>query len=312
MTSVERIFVAGGSGLVGGALVRRFSADTSRTVLAPTRSELDLSKSQDVADFLNDHRPDAVILAAALVGGIGANQSKPVEFLTENLTIQNNVMLGALGAEVKTVMFLGSSCVYPRNCSQPMRESYYMTGPLEPTNESYAVAKIAGIRLAEALKQQYGLRVHLPMPSNIYGPGDHFDIEKSHVLSALVMRFEEARRKQNAHVTLWGTGVARREFLHCDDLAYACQFILDRDEDLGIINIGTGTDISIADLASLIASEVGFEGEIKWDHTKSDGMPRKLMDVDRMTQMGWTAKIQLHVGIRQMVLEYCQLVPEYE
>lgn len=309
MRSIERIFIAGGTGLVGGALVRRFSANSRCTVLAPTRADVDLSEGSHVDAFLLEHKPDTVILAAALVGGIGANQARPVEFLTENLAIQNNVMLGALRAGVKRIMFLGSSCIYPRECPQPMREDFYMTGPLEPTNESYAIAKITGIRLAEALAQEYGLRVYLPMPSNIYGPGDHFDPEKSHVLSALVMKFEEARRRGDSHVTLWGTGVAKREFLHCDDLADACEFLLNQQDDLGIINVGAGTDISISDLALLVADEVGFQGEIEWDETKPDGMPRKLMNIDRMTEMGWEAKVPLRAGVQQVIAEYRQLFP---
>lgn len=304
MLSHERIFIAGGSGLVGGALLRRLESDSSREVLAPTRADLDLSVARDVDAFFRESKPDTVILAAALVGGIRANQARPVEFLTENLVIQNNVMLAAHQAGVTSIMFLGSSCIYPRECPQPMREDYFMTGPLEPTNESYAVAKIAGIRLAEALKQQFGLKVFLPMPANIYGPGDHFNLERSHVLSALVMRFEQARRGESSQVTLWGSGKARREFLHCDDLADACAFLLDRDEDLGIINVGSGTDISIANLAALIAAEVGYEGEIRWDHTKPDGMPRKLLNVERMNSLGWKPTIPLEEGIRGVITEY--------
>lgn len=310
MSSSQRVLIAGGSGLVGGAILRRLVIDPSWEVLAPTRTELDLSVASEVDAYLLDRRPNTVILAAALVGGIGANQARPVEFLTENLAIQNNVMLGARKAGVTSIMFLGSSCIYPRDCPQPMREEYFMTGPLEPTNESYAVAKIAGIRLAEALKQQFGLKTFLPMPSNIYGPGDHFDPEKSHVLSALVMRLEEARRRQSDHVTLWGTGLARREFLHCDDLADACALLLDRDEDLGIVNIGAGTDISIADLAALIAAEVGYEGVIRWDHTKPDGMPRKLMNVDRMNDLGWRPRIPLEQGVRSVIEEYRRKFPQ--
>lgn len=310
MSSSQRVLIAGGSGLVGGAILRRLVTDPSWEVLAPTRTELDLSVASEVDAYLLDRRPNTVILAAALVGGIGANQARPVEFLTENLAIQNNVMLGAHKAGVTSIMFLGSSCIYPRDCPQPMREEYFMTGPLEPTNESYAVAKIAGIRLAEALKQQFGLKTFLPMPSNIYGPGDHFDPKKSHVLSALVMRLEEARRRQSDHVTLWGTGVARREFLHCDDLADACALLLDRDEDLGIVNIGAGTDISIADLAALIAAEVGYEGVIRWDHTKPDGMPRKLMNVDKMKDLGWRPRIPLELGVRSVIDEYRWKFPQ--
>lgn len=309
MTAKEKIFVAGGTGLVGGAILRRLKAFSDHTVLAPTRRELDLSDRNLVTQYMFDQRPGIVILAAALVGGIAANRQHPVEFLTENLVIQNNVMLAAQQAGANNLMFLGSSCIYPRECPQPMREAFYMTGPLEPTNESYAVAKIAGIRLAEALREQHGMRVYLPMPSNIYGPGDHFDPEKSHVLSALVMRLENSRRKGLDSVELWGTGSARREFLHCDDLADACLFLLERPEDLGIINIGSGTDISIFDLAHLVAGRVGFQGEIRWDSTKPDGMPRKLLDVTRMSQLGWSARVQLVDGVDQVIDEYRRLFP---
>ena len=301
--------MAGSTGLVGGALVRRLSRLPNYTVLTPTRRDVDLSNQDLVAQYMNDQRPEIVIVAAALVGGIAANRKYPVDFLTVNLTIQNNVMLAAQRSGVKRLMFLGSSCIYPRDCPQPIREDYYMTGPLEPTNESYAVAKIAGIRLAEALRDQYGMKILLPMPSNIYGPGDHFDHEKSHVLSALVMRLENARREHLKAVQLWGTGSARREFLHCDDLADACLFLLQRHEDLGIINVGSGTDISIYDLAYLVADRVGFSGEILWDTTKPDGMPRKLLDVSRMSQLGWSAKTPLAEGIDEVILEYRRLVP---
>jgi len=310
MSESGRVFIAGGTGLVGGAIRRRLSDNPSREVLAPTRSELDLQDAAGVREYLADEKPDSVILAAARVGGIGANRAHPVEFLTENLVIQNNVMLGAQAAGVKELMFLGSSCIYPRECRQPMRESDYMTGPLEPTNESYAVAKIAGIRLAEALSDQHGMRVLLPMPCNVYGPGDHFDPDKSHVLSALVTRFENARRQDAPEVALWGTGVARREFIHCDDLADACDFLLRLEDDLGIVNVGSGTDVTIAELAGMIAEIVGYEGQILWDSTKPDGMSRKLLDVQRLADRGWVAQIPLSAGIAQVVDEYRTLHAE--
>jgi GDP-L-fucose synthase len=310
VTSTKKVFVAGGSGLVGGAIVRRLERNPAIETLAPPRSLIDLRDRVRLQDFLRDVKPETVVLAAARVGGIGANKSHPVEFLIENLEIQNNVMLSARAAGVQKLMFLGSSCIYPRDCRQPMRESDFMTGPLEPTNESYAVAKIAGIRLAEALREQSGMEILLPMPCNVYGTGDHFDPENSHVLSALVMRMENARRKQDDEVTLWGTGVARREFIHCDDLADACAFLLNTDKPLGIVNIGSGKDISIVNLATVIAGKVGFEGNIVWDSSKPDGMPRKLLDVSQMSQLGWVASKSLDDGISETVEEYRDLFPE--
>lgn len=304
MSKGQRIWVAGGSGLVGSAIVRRLSTEDDLEVLAPTRSELDLFDRTAVDRFLTENRPDTIILAAAKVGGIGANMAQPVAFLTENLAIQDNVMSGAADHDVGTIMFLGSSCIYPRDCLQPMREEYYMTGALEPTNESYAVAKIAGMRLAQALNHEKGIRVLLPLPCNVYGPGDHFDAEKSHVLSALVMKFEEARRQGKPRVTLWGTGSASREFIHCDDLADACLFLLDLEKDLGLVNVGTGIDQSIAELAGVVASQVGFKGSVEWDVTKPDGMPRKVLDVSRMTAEGWIAPTSLTEGIDSVIADY--------
>lgn len=305
----ESVLIAGGTGLVGGALVRRLKDEPNFNVVAPMRAELNLLDSNSVASYLRKLRPETVVLAAALVGGIGANRAHPVAFLTDNLAIQNNVMMAAHAAGVRKLMFLGSSCIYPRDSQQPMREEFFMTGRLEPTNESYAVAKIAGIRLAEALRDEFGIRVFLPMPSNIYGPGDHFDPEKSHVLSSLVARFENARRNDENEVELWGTGSAKREFTHCDDVADACLFLLNLEEDLGIVNVGSGEDISILDLANLVKAAVGFEGSIVWDHSKPDGMPRKLLDVSRLNSRGWFTKIPLEQGIQQVVNEYRSTFP---
>lgn len=273
-------------------------------VLAPTRSELDLFDARAVERFVAENRPETVVLAAAKVGGIAANMASPVAFLRENLLIQENVMFTAASSGVQTIMFLGSSCIYPRECDQPMRESYYMTGPLEPTNESYAVAKMAGMRLAQALAAESGVRVILPLPCNVYGPGDHFDPVNSHVLSALVAKFETARRDESPSVSLWGTGSARREFIHCDDLADACLFLLDLERDLGLVNVGTGTDQSIADLASLVSERIGYAGRIEWDTTKPDGMPRKVLDVSRMTEAGWRATTELSEGIDSVIDDY--------
>ena len=306
----ERIWVAGGTGLVGSAIVRRLGHEPGLTLLAPSRQELDLFELEAVATFIQANRPDTVILAAAKVGGIGANMAQPVAFLTENLAIQHNVMTSSVAGGVSTIMFLGSSCIYPRECAQPMREQYYLTGALEPTNESYAVAKIAGMRLAQALHAEHGTRILLPLPCNVYGQGDHFDPEKSHVLSALVIKFETARRTNQPSVTLWGTGSAFREFIHCDDLADACLFLLDLDADMGLINVGTGTDQSIADLAALVAARVGFSGTIEWDTTKPDGMPRKVLDVSRLTAAGWQPKVELANGIDSVIAEYRSLFPE--
>ena len=302
--------MAGASGLVGGAISRRLELESGLAVLTPSRSEVDLFDREGVHRFLAENRPDTVILAAAKVGGIGANMAEPVAFLTENLAIQDNVMRAAVEHGVSTIMFLGSSCIYPRECPQPMREEYYMTGALEPTNESYAVAKIAGMRLAQALHQEMGVRVLLPLPCNVYGPGDHFDPANSHVLSALVMKFENARRNGDTSVTMWGSGSARREFIHCDDLADACLFLLRLDKDLGLINVGTGTDQSIAELATLVAEHVGYEGTKEWDHTKPDGMPRKVLDVSRLTAEGWIAQTKLEDGIDSVIAEYRSKFPE--
>lgn len=310
MARIGRVLVTGSGGLVGGAVSRRLRQLDGAEVLAPPRSELDLQDRHAVEKYMSDMRPDTVVLAAAKVGGIEANRSHPVAFLVENLEIQNNVMTCAADAGVSTLMFLGSSCIYPRECRQPMRESDFMTGPLEPTNESYAVAKIAGIRLAQALQQEQGIRVVLPMPSNVYGPGDHFELDRSHVLSALVRRFEDARREKAESVTLWGSGGALREFLHVDDLAHACLFLLGVEDDLGIVNVGSGTEISIAELAEMTARLVGYDGRLEWDLSRPDGMPRKLMDVSRMKALGWEAQIGLESGIAGVVRDYRARYPQ--
>jgi len=309
LSSHSKIYIAGHLGLVGAALTRCFLSNGFDNLLLRTRAEIDLTSREAVWRHFDATRPEYVILAAAKVGGIAANMAAPVEFLVENLEIQSNVLLACQHFQVTKTIFLGSSCIYPRESPQPMREDYFMRGPLEPTNESYAVAKIVGIRLAQSLRQQYGLDVICPMPCNVYGPGDHFEFERSHVISALVRRFVEAKRGKATRVTLWGTGGARRELLHVVDLADACLFLLRNYSLPDIINVGTGEDITIHDLAEAIAKIVGYVGKIEMDLTKPDGMPRKLLDVRKLLALGWRHKIGLKEGIRTVVADFEQRYP---
>ena len=309
LASHSRIYVAGHRGLVGAALVRYFKRNGLDNLLLRSRAELDLRSREAVESFFETTRPEYVIVAAAKVGGIAANMATPVDFLVENLEIQNNVLLACQHFQVTKTIFLGSSCIYPREAPQPMREDYFMHGPLEPTNESYAVAKIAGIRLAQSLRQQYGLDVICPLPCNVYGPGDHFEFERSHVVSALVRRFVEAKRNNAPSVTLWGTGSARRELLHVDDLADACLFLFRNYDSSDIINVGSGEDTTIRDLAEVIARIVGYAGKLEWDLSKPDGMPRKLLDVSKLHALGWRHKIGLEEGIRTVVADFEQHYP---
>lgn len=296
-------YVAGHRGLVGSAILRKLAALGFTNVLTRDRRELDLTDRDSVRRFLAAHRPEFVFLCAARVGGIAANIAEPVPFLLDNLAIQNNVLEACAAFGVTKTMFLGSSCVYPRQAPQPIRESSFMTGPLEPTNESYAVAKIAGIRLAAALHAQYGLRIVCPMPCNVYGPNDHFEFERSHVVSALVRRFVEAADAGAAEVVLWGTGSARREFMHADDLADACLFLMERHDSPELINVGTGVDQTIRELAELIAAAVGYRGRMSWDASRPDGMPRKLLDVSRINALGWRSRIDLASGLPGVIDE---------
>jgi GDP-L-fucose synthase len=302
-----RTYVAGHRGMVGGAILRRLQAQGVDTITR-THAELDLTSQAAVAAFMAAERPDAVILAAAKVGGIHANNTYPAEFIYENLMIQSNVIHQAFAHGVRRLLFLGSSCIYPRMAQQPMREDALLTGTLEPTNEPYAIAKIAGIKLCESYNRQYGTDYRSVMPTNLYGPGDNFHPANSHVLPALLRRFHEAAREGHDRVTIWGTGTPMREFLHVDDMAEASLFVLDlpretyvanTDPMLSHINVGTGTDVTIRDLAVLIAEVTGFTGQIDFDTTKPDGTPRKLMDVSRLAAMGWTAKTGLRDGIAQ-------------
>jgi len=303
----ERIYIAGHCGLVGRALVKRFKMDLKYEVIVATRGEVDLLNRDRTFEYLAENRPDTIVISAARVGGIAANMANPVQFLTENLDIQNNLMLGAVSSGVKTIVMLGSSCIYPRLTSQPILESSFMTGLLEPTNESYAVAKIAGIRLAQSINQEHGIRVVLPMPCNVYGPGDHFDLENSHVLSALVKRFTDATQESKESLELWGTGTARREFIYSDDLADACHYLLGNWHSNEIINVGSGIDFSIKELAEKIANLLNFRGRISWDATKPDGMPRKLLDTTRLSSIGWTSTTSLDDGLKVLINEYQQI-----
>jgi GDP-L-fucose synthase len=291
------IFIAGHRGLVGGAILRACASRPGLRPITRTRQELDLTDTAAVQAFFQQERPDYVVLAAAKVGGIHANRTYPVDFLLENLRIQNNVIPAAHASGVKKLLFLGSSCIYPKFAPQPISEDSLLTGPLEPTNDAYALAKIAGIRLCQAYRQQYGASFICAMPTNLYGPGDNFHPQHSHVLPALIRKFHEAKVRGDAAVTLWGTGTPRREFLHCDDLAEACLLLLEIYDSPELINVGCGEDITIADLANLVKAATGFDGAIHWDTSMPDGTPRKLLDVRRIYALGWRPKISLAEGI---------------
>ena len=310
LSSHSRIYIAGHRGLVGASLLRHFTDNGFDNIIVRSRNELDLTSRKEVWNFFRQEHPEYVILAAAKVGGIAANMAAPVDFLLQNLDIQNNVLTACLEFAVKKTMFLGTSCIYPREAPQPMSEDCFMHGPVEPTNESYAIAKIAGIRLAQALQQQYGLNVINPMPCNVYGPGDHFEFERSHVVSALVRRFIEAKRNKFPIVTLWGTGNACRELLHVDDLADACMFLLKNYDLPEIINVGSGQDLTIRKLAETIATIVDYTGKLEWDLSKPDGMPKKLLDVSRLNTLGWRYKIGLTTGIQSVVTDFEQRYPQ--
>jgi len=300
----SKIFIAGHNGMVGSAICRLFALKGYKNLITLGQKELDLRIQADVLNFFNNYKPDCVLLAAAKVGGIQANINSPAEFLYDNLMIQNNIINASWLHGVKRLIFLGSSCIYPKECRQPMREEYLLTGPLEPTNEGYAIAKIAGLKLSAFYKKQYGFNAISLMPCNLYGPNDSFDLQHSHVLSALVKRFADAVSEQSGSITLWGTGIARREFMHVDDIARAIEFFLNKNSDYEFINIGWGEDISIKELATVIAQKTGFKGTINWDSSKPDGMLRKCMDVGRMKSLGFKPAIKLQTGIDQMIEIY--------
>lgn len=294
---MKKIFIAGHRGLVGSAIGRLFSTLPDWELLVRTRQEVNLANAAATLEFLKSEKPDVIVDAAAKVGGIKANRDFPVDFLLENLKIQNSLIEGAFHAGVEKFVFLGSSCIYPKHAEQPIREEALLTGSLEPTNDAYAIAKIAGIRLCQAYRQQYGWDAISLMPTNLYGPGDNFDPETSHVLPGLLHKFHQAKVEGKPSVTLWGTGSPRREFLHSDDLARAVLHCVENYSAPEILNIGTGTDVTIRELAELIQSVTGFTGELVWDTSMPDGTPRKLLDVGQVKKLGWEAKISLPEGI---------------
>jgi GDP-L-fucose synthase len=309
MNNNDKIYVAGHAGMVGSAILRKLQAEGFDNFALRRSSELDLRNQAAVDTFFRQEKPEYVFLAAAKVGGILANDTYRAEFLYDNLMIEANVIHAAWQHGVRKLLFLGSSCIYPKLAPQPLREEYLLTGPLEPTNEPYAVAKIAGIKLCDAYRAQYGCSFISAMPTNLYGPNDNYHPENSHVLPALLRKFHEAKRDGLPFVTLWGTGTPRREFLHVDDLADACYFLMQHYDEPGLVNVGVGTDISILELAQIVQRTVGYTGEIRHDRSKPDGTPRKLMDVEKLTAMGWQATIGLEEGMRAVYQEYQEKHP---
>ena len=309
MEKNAKIYVAGHAGLAGSALVRKLSALGYDNIISRRHTELDLTRQEAVEDFFSNEKPEYVILAAAKVGGIVANNTYPAEFIRDNLAIQTNVIHSAWNNNAKRLIFLGSSCIYPRDCPQPMRESHLLTGPLEPTNEPYAIAKIAGIKMCQSYNRQYGTQFFAVMPTNLYGPNDNFDLETSHVLPALIRKFHEAKQTAAPSVTVWGSGKPRREFLHADDFADACIHILNlsgatfrsliKTSETPLINIGCGKDTTIHGLAEMIQEITGYSGEITFDTSRPDGTPQKLLDVTRLRDLGWSYNISLNDGIKQ-------------
>ena len=306
MNKQDKIYIAGHRGMVGSAIVRRLQKDGFTNIVTRTSKELDLKEQQAVRDFFAKERPDHVVLAAAKVGGIHANNVYRAQFLYENLMIESNVIHSAHENGVQKLLFLGSSCIYPKMAPQPLKEESLLTGLLEQTNEPYAIAKIAGIKLAESYRRQYGCNYISAMPTNLYGPNDNYDLNNSHVLPALIRKFHTAKINNAASVEVWGTGSPMREFLHVDDLADACFFLLQNYDEEMFVNIGTGEDLTIKALAEMIKEIVGFEGELKWNTEKPDGTPRKLMDVSRLHNLGWKHRIELREGITSVYAEFAK------
>jgi GDP-L-fucose synthase len=300
------IYVAGHGGLVGSAIVRLLRSKGFENLILRPRAELDLTRADAVDVFFRAERPEYVFLAAARVGGILANSTYPVEFLRENLLIQLNVLHAAAAVGVRRLLFLGSSCIYPKHAPQPMKEEHLLTGPLEPTNEPYAIAKIAGIKLCQAYATQQGADFVSVMPTNLYGPGDNFDLATSHVLPALIRKFHEAKIEARPEVEIWGTGAPQREFMHVDDMADACVFVMGHPSPPSLVNVGVGEDISIRQLAEIIGQVVGYQGSLIFDKTKPDGTPRKLLDVSKLAELGWSANISLRSGIEATYTWYCE------
>lgn len=304
MQQPDKVYIAGHRGMVGSAIKRKLESEGFSNIVTRTSKELDLREQQAVSDFFAKEKPAYVFLAAAKVGGIMANNTYRGEFLYDNLMIQNNVINASHTNNVKKLMFLGSSCIYPKMAPQPLKEEYLLTGPLEETNEPYAIAKIAGIKLCDAYRSQYGRNYISVMPTNLYGPNDNYDLNNSHVLPALIRKFHEAKEADQPEVVMWGTGTPRREFLHADDLADACYFLMQNYNEPGLINIGVGEDITIGDLAQLVKEITGYKGEISNDLSKPDGTPRKLMDVSKLHALGWKAQIGLKEGIEAVYKEF--------
>lgn len=304
MNKSDKVYIAGHRGMVGSAITRKLKAEGFTNLLLRTSAELDLRNQQAVYEFFAQEKPDYVFLAAAKVGGIQANNVYRADFIYENIMIQSNVIHAAYVQGVKKLMFLGSSCIYPKLAPQPLKEEYLLTGLLEPTNEPYAIAKIAGIKMCDAYRAQYGCNFISVMPTNLYGPNDNYDLNNSHVLPALIRKFHEAKVKNEPAVVMWGTGSPRREFLHADDLADACYFLMQQYNEEGLVNVGVGEDVTIKELALIIKDIVGYKGAIQHDLSKPDGTPRKLMDVTKLHNMGWKAKIELREGIKKVYREF--------
>jgi len=306
MNKQDKIYIAGHRGMAGSAIVRKLTEEGYQNLLMRTSAELDLRNQQKTLEFLEKEKPDYVFLAAAKVGGIVANNTYRAEFIYDNICIQNNVIHGAYLAQTKKLLFLGSSCIYPRMAPQPIKEEYLLTGPLEYTNEPYAIAKIAGIKMCDAYRDQYGCNFISVMPTNLYGPNDNYDLKTSHVIAALLRKIHEAKVNNQSSVTLWGTGEPRREFLHVDDLADASVFLMKNYNEQGLMNVGTGKDLTINELAAVIKNVVGYTGKIEHDTSKPDGTPRKLLDISKLSALGWIAKINLEDGLRKVYKQYVQ------
>ena len=310
LCKTSKIYVAGHKGMVGSALVRHLQSKGYSNIIARTRVELDLLDQKAVHDFLKCEQPDYIFMAAAKVGGIQANNNYRAEFIYENITIQANVIHGAYLAGVKRLCFLGSSCIYPRDCPQPIKEEYLLTGTLEPTNEPYAIAKIAGIKLCESYNRQYGTHYVSVMPTNLYGPNDSYDLNNSHVLPALIRKAHEAKCQDDKELVVWGSGKPMREFLYVDDMAGACVFLMENDINDGLFNVGSGVDVTIKELAEIVMSIVGYDGEIVFDVSKPDGTPRKLLNVERLKKLGWQANTSLRDGIAKAHADFLSKRPQ--